>query len=53
MKITLSECQDYKWIEEHEISQYEFIPDIGGEIKEVFKILKKERETTAKRILDE
>lgn len=40
VKITLSECQAYRWIEEHEIPQYGFIPDVGGEIKEVFARLK-------------
>lgn len=35
--IRLTECQAYRWIEEHEIPQYGFIPDIGGEIREVFK----------------
>jgi len=37
MKIVLSECQASKWITEAEIKDYDFIPDIGGEIKEVFK----------------
>lgn len=37
IKIKLSECQAYHWIEEYEIPQYGFIPDIGGEIREVFK----------------
>jgi len=40
VKITLTENQAYHWIEEHEIPQYGFIPDIGGEIKEVFRKLK-------------
>lgn len=36
-------CQAYRWIEEYEIPQYGFIPDIGGEIKAVFKILEEKR----------
>jgi 8-oxo-dGTP pyrophosphatase MutT (NUDIX family) len=51
MKITLSENQAYKWIEECEIPQYKFIPDIGGEIKGVFKILEEERQATVERII--
>jgi len=42
IKIKLRECQAYKWIERHEISQYRFIPDIGGEIEEVFARLEQE-----------
>jgi 8-oxo-dGTP pyrophosphatase MutT (NUDIX family) len=41
--IKLSECQDCKWITEDEIKNYDFIPDIGGEIREVFKILQQQR----------
>jgi 8-oxo-dGTP pyrophosphatase MutT (NUDIX family) len=37
--IKLDECQDYKWISEDQIKDFDFIPDIGGEIKEVFKRL--------------
>jgi ADP-ribose pyrophosphatase YjhB (NUDIX family) len=51
MKIKLSENQTYRWIEEHEIPQYGFIPDIGGEIKQVFKILEKERQELIERII--
>ena len=40
MKIKLDECQTYKWITEDEIKDYDFIPDIGGEIKEVFRRIK-------------
>lgn len=36
IEIKLSECQAYKWITRDEIKNYHFIPDIGGEIKEVF-----------------
>lgn len=36
-KITLDECKDYRWVEDYMIDSYNFIPDIGGEIKEVFK----------------
>ncbi len=43
VKIIPSECQAYRWIEEHEIPQYGFIPDIGAEIIEVFKILKNQK----------
>jgi 8-oxo-dGTP pyrophosphatase MutT (NUDIX family) len=43
-KITLDECQDYKWLTEENIKEYrialKFIPDIGGEILEVFKRLR-------------
>ena len=38
------ECNDYKWITEDEIKNYDFIPDIGGEIREVFKIRHEEIE---------
>jgi len=38
IKLTLAECQAAHWITEAEIPEYGFIPDIGGEIKEVFKI---------------
>jgi len=44
--IRLTECQAYKWIQEHEVRQYGFIPDIGGEIREVFKKL---RETSRRK----
>lgn len=48
IKIELSECQAYKWVtrEEakgtkiskgHVVKNYNFIPDIGGEIEEVFR----------------
>jgi len=40
IKIKLSECQTYRWIRKHEIHQYGFIPNIGGEIEEVFARLK-------------
>ena len=51
VKISLSENQAYRWIEENDISQYSFIPDIGGEIKEVFEILKRELDETIERII--
>jgi 8-oxo-dGTP pyrophosphatase MutT (NUDIX family) len=51
IKLTLSECQDARWIENYMIDSYNFIPDIGGEIKEVFKILKQEREAIMERII--
>jgi len=38
VKITLSEeSQDYKWITESEIKNYDFVAGMGEEIKEVFK----------------
>ena len=37
IEIKLSECQAYKWIIQDKIKYYRFIPDIGGEIEEVFK----------------
>jgi ADP-ribose pyrophosphatase YjhB (NUDIX family) len=37
LKITLSEHQAYRWIEEYEIPQYGFIPNIGDEIQEVLE----------------
>jgi 8-oxo-dGTP pyrophosphatase MutT (NUDIX family) len=51
VKITLSECQAYRWIEDYMIDWYGFIPDIGGEIKQVFQILKKERDADIERII--
>lgn len=36
-----NETKDYKWISENEVKDYDFIPDIGGEIKDVFRRLKK------------
>ncbi len=45
------ECKNAEWITEDEIPYYKFIPDIGGEIKEVFEILKKERQAIFERIL--
>lgn len=39
IKLTLAECQNALWIEESQIPEYGFIPDICGEIKKVFKIL--------------
>jgi len=38
IKLTLAECQGARWIEEYMIDSYNFIPDIGGEIRKVFKI---------------
>jgi len=48
IEIKLSECQAYKWVTRDEaignhfskgyvVKNYNFIPDIGGEIEEVFK----------------
>jgi len=42
IKIKLTECQDYRWIEKYLIPSYKFIPDIGGEIEEVFERLEQE-----------
>lgn len=39
VEIKLSECQAYKWITRDEIKDYNFIPDIGGEIEDIFKRL--------------
>jgi 8-oxo-dGTP pyrophosphatase MutT (NUDIX family) len=52
VKITLTENQAYRWIKEHEIPQYGFIPDIGGEIQQVFNILKRERQAIIERIMN-
>lgn len=41
IEIKLSECQAYKWITRTEIEDYNFIPDIGGEIGDIFKRLTK------------
>ncbi len=41
VRIKLAESQAYKWITEDEIKDNNFIIDIGGEIREVFKRLKK------------
>jgi len=49
ISIRLSECQDYKWITEDEIKNYNFIIDIGGEIREVFKRLETEKQRTIDR----
>ncbi len=41
VKITLlPEAKSYTWINEDEIKNYSFIPDIGGEIKRVYEKLK-------------
>jgi 8-oxo-dGTP pyrophosphatase MutT (NUDIX family) len=53
IELTLSECQAYKWIEDYEISQYKFIPDIGGEICEVFRRLEIKRKANIERIMNE
>lgn len=36
------ETQNYVWITEKQVDKYNFIPDIGGEIKDVFRRLKNE-----------
>jgi 8-oxo-dGTP pyrophosphatase MutT (NUDIX family) len=36
IKITLNDCQAYRWIYETLVDSYQFIPDIGGEIHHVF-----------------
>lgn len=52
IEINLSECQAHKWVTRdetkgikilkgHVVKNYNFIPDIGGEIEEVFKRLTK------------
>jgi len=43
VEIKLDECQAYHWIERNQISWYGFIPDIGGEIEEVFHRLDEEK----------
>lgn len=44
IRIKLSECQDYKWIPYYLVDSYDFIPDIGGEIKYAFKLCQAEIE---------
>lgn len=44
IKIRLNECQDYRWINRNEITKYNFIPDIGGEIDYAFVIRAREIE---------
>lgn len=39
IKIILNECKDHRWIGLEEIKEYDFIPDIGGEIEEVLNNL--------------
>lgn len=51
VKIKLDECQAYRWIEDYMIDSYNFIPDIGEEIKDVFKILERERREIVERII--
>jgi len=51
VKITLTENQAYRWVEEYMIDSYGFIPDIGGEIKDVFKLLERERKEVVERII--
>jgi 8-oxo-dGTP pyrophosphatase MutT (NUDIX family) len=36
IEIKLDECQTYRWITKNQIKEFDFIPDIGGEIEEVF-----------------
>jgi 8-oxo-dGTP pyrophosphatase MutT (NUDIX family) len=40
LKITISDCQSYRWIPEYLVDSYQFIPDIGGEIHHTFGKLK-------------
>jgi 8-oxo-dGTP pyrophosphatase MutT (NUDIX family) len=51
-QIKLDEPQDYRWITKEEIKNYKFIPDIGGEINQVFNILKMEREKKIRDIME-
>lgn len=37
IEIKPSECQAYEWITRDEVKNYDFIPDIGGEIDDIFK----------------
>jgi 8-oxo-dGTP pyrophosphatase MutT (NUDIX family) len=41
IEIKLDECQTYRWITKDQIKVFNFIPDIGGEIEEVFMRLEK------------
>jgi 8-oxo-dGTP pyrophosphatase MutT (NUDIX family) len=41
IEISLKDNQSYSWIESNEIKDYDFIPDIGGEIEAVYMLLKK------------
>ena len=41
IKVSLSDNQSYRWIARGEIKNYDFIPDIGGEIEAVYKLLEK------------
>lgn len=57
VRIALDECKNYAWATERDMQRYHdkylhlFIPDISGEILEVFEILKKKRRATIKRIM--
>lgn len=51
VNITLTENQAYRWVEDYMIDSYSFIPDIGGEIKDVFRILKEKRDADIERII--
>jgi 8-oxo-dGTP pyrophosphatase MutT (NUDIX family) len=50
VKITLTENQAYRWIEADDIPKYSFIPDIGGEIFDVFQKLEQKRQIDIERI---
>jgi len=39
MKISLSDNQAYSWIKREEIGNYDFIPDIGLEIEDTYKLI--------------
>ncbi len=41
--ITPDECQQYKWVTEDEISQYNFIPCINEELYEIFERIRGEK----------
>lgn len=40
MNVVLSDNQDYRWISREEIKDFDFIPDIGGEISDTFELIK-------------
>jgi 8-oxo-dGTP pyrophosphatase MutT (NUDIX family) len=52
IEIKLSESAGYTWITKEEVDKYNFIPDIGGEIKEVFEIFEKNPPVASERMID-